>query len=35
MIESLVRSALTQRLIVVVIAAILFFFGLDAARKPD
>uniref|UniRef100_Q47JC6 Heavy metal efflux pump CzcA n=1 Tax=Dechloromonas aromatica (strain RCB) TaxID=159087 RepID=Q47JC6_DECAR len=33
MIESLVRSALKQRLIVAVIAAVLFFFGLDAARK--
>jgi cobalt-zinc-cadmium resistance protein CzcA len=32
-IESLVRGALKQRLIVAVIAAILFFFGLDAARK--
>ncbi|MBS1130245.1 MAG: Heavy metal efflux pump CzcA [Proteobacteria bacterium] len=33
MIESLVRSALKQRLIVAVIATVLFFFGLDAARK--
>ena len=33
MIESLVRGALSQRLIVAVVAAILFFFGLDAARK--
>ena len=33
MIESLVRAALTQRLIVAVIATVLFFFGLDAARK--
>ena len=33
MIESLVRGALKQHLIVAVIAAILFFFGLDAARK--
>jgi cobalt-zinc-cadmium resistance protein CzcA len=32
-IESLVRSALKQRLIVAVVAAVLFFFGLDAARK--
>jgi len=32
-IESLVREALKQRLIVAVIAAVLFFFGLDAARK--
>jgi len=32
-IESLVRSALKQRLIVAVIATVLFFFGLDAARK--
>lgn len=33
MIESLVRSALAQRLIVAVIAAICLAFGLDAARK--
>ncbi|HSN64783.1 MAG TPA: efflux RND transporter permease subunit [Azonexus sp.] len=33
MIESLVRGALKQRLIVAVVAVILFFFGLDAARK--
>lgn len=33
MIESLVREALKQRLVVAVIAAVLFFFGLDAARK--
>jgi cobalt-zinc-cadmium resistance protein CzcA len=33
MIESLVRAALQQRLIVVVVAAILLVFGLDAARK--
>lgn len=33
MIESLVRSALKQRLVVAVIAAVLLFFGLDAARK--
>ncbi|HLO63234.1 MAG TPA: efflux RND transporter permease subunit, partial [Azonexus sp.] len=32
-IESLVRSALKQRLIVAVIATVLLFFGLDAARK--
>jgi len=32
-IESLVREALKQRLIVAVVAVILFFFGLDAARK--
>jgi len=32
-IESLVRAALKQRLIVAVIAFILLFFGLDAARK--
>jgi len=32
-IESLVRSALKQRLIVAVIAAVLLFFGMDAARK--
>jgi len=31
--EGLIRSALKQRLIVVVIAVILLFFGLDAARK--
>ena len=33
MIESLIRSALKQRLIVAVVAAILMLFGLDAARK--
>ena len=33
MIESLVRAALKQRLIVAVIAAVLFFFGLNAAQK--
>ncbi|MGB8251151.1 MAG: CusA/CzcA family heavy metal efflux RND transporter, partial [Azonexus sp.] len=33
MIESLVRGALKQRLIVAVVAVVLFFFGLDAARK--
>ena len=33
MIESLVRGALKQRLVVAVIATVLFFFGLDAARK--
>ncbi|WP_428825962.1 efflux RND transporter permease subunit [Azonexus sp. IMCC34842] len=33
MIESLVRAALKQRLIVVVIAIVLFVFGMDAARK--
>ncbi|MBL8487673.1 MAG: efflux RND transporter permease subunit [Rhodocyclaceae bacterium] len=33
MIESLVRTALQQRLVVVVIAAILLVFGLNAARK--
>ncbi len=33
MIESLVRGALSQRLVVAVIAAVLFFFGLDAAHK--
>jgi cobalt-zinc-cadmium resistance protein CzcA len=32
-IESLVRAALKQRLIVAVMAVILLFFGLDAARK--
>ena len=33
MIESLVRGALAQRLVVAVIATIMLFFGLDAARK--
>ncbi len=33
MIESLVRGALKQRLVVAVIAAVLFFFGLNAAQK--
>lgn len=33
MIESLIRAALKQRLIVAVIAAVLFFFGLNAAQK--
>ena len=33
MIESLVRGALAQRLVVAVIATVLLFFGLDAARK--
>ena len=33
MIESLVREALKQRLVVSVVAAILFFFGLNAAQK--
>ena len=33
MIEFLVRAALKQRLIVAVVAAVLFMFGLDAARK--
>ena len=33
MIESLIRAALKQRLIVAVIAAVLLVFGLDAARK--
>lgn len=33
MIESLIRTALKQRLIVAVLAAVLFLFGLDAARK--
>jgi cobalt-zinc-cadmium resistance protein CzcA len=32
-IESLIRGALAQRLVVAVVAAILFAFGLDAARK--
>ena len=33
MIESLVRSALQQRLVIAVVAAVLFFFGLNAAQK--
>ena len=33
MIESLVRQALAQRLIVVVVSLILLAFGLNAARK--
>ena len=33
MIDSMVRAALTQRLIVAVLAVILFAFGLNAARK--
>ena len=33
MIENLVRACLRQRLLVAVIAVVLFFFGLDAARK--
>ena len=33
MIENLVRACLRQRLLLAVIAAMLFFFGLDAARK--
>lgn len=33
MIESLIRAALKQRLIVVVLAAVLLFFGISAARK--
>lgn len=33
MIESLIRAALKQRLIVAVIATVLLFFGMDAARK--
>lgn len=33
MIESLIRGSLKQRLIVAVVAVILFFFGIDAARK--
>ena len=33
MIDSLIRAALTQRLIVLVLAAILLVFGLNAARK--
>ena len=33
MIESLIRGALKQRLIVAVVAVVMLFFGLDAARK--
>ena len=33
MIESLVRAALKQRLVVAVVAAVLFFFGLNAAQQ--
>ena len=33
MIDALIRGALKQRLVVAVIAAVLLFFGLDAARK--
>lgn len=33
MIESLIRAALKQRLIVAVVAVVLLFFGLDAARR--
>ena len=33
MLASMVRAALKQRLVVVVVAVILLFFGLDAARK--
>ncbi|MBL0157531.1 MAG: efflux RND transporter permease subunit [Bryobacterales bacterium] len=33
MLNALVRAALKQRLVIAVLAAILFFFGLDAARK--
>ena len=33
MIEAIVRAALTQRLIVVVLAVLLLAFGLNAARK--
>ena len=33
MIENLVRACLKQRLLLAVIAVVLFFFGLDAARK--
>ncbi len=33
MIESLIRAALKQRLIVAVVAVVLLFFGVDAARK--
>ncbi|HZX32237.1 MAG TPA: CusA/CzcA family heavy metal efflux RND transporter [Rhodocyclaceae bacterium] len=33
MIESLIRTALKQRLVVAVIAAVLLVFGIDAARK--
>lgn len=33
MIDALVRGALKQRLVVAVVAAVLLFFGVDAARK--
>ena len=33
MIDSLIRAALTQRLIVLVVAVILLVFGINAARK--
>src|SRR5690349_12339723 len=33
MVESLIRQALAQRLVVVVVAVMLLAFGLDAARK--
>ncbi|MCE1182908.1 MAG: efflux RND transporter permease subunit [Rhodocyclales bacterium] len=33
MIESLIRAALKQRLVLAVVAVVLLFFGLDAARK--
>ncbi|MGI4889626.1 MAG: efflux RND transporter permease subunit, partial [Janthinobacterium lividum] len=33
MIDALIRGALKQRLVVAVLAAVLLFFGLDAARK--
>ncbi|CAJ0876925.1 Cobalt-zinc-cadmium resistance protein CzcA [Ralstonia mannitolilytica] len=33
MIDALIRGALKQRLVVAVVAAVLLFFGLDAARK--
>lgn len=33
MIDALIRGALKQRLVVAVIAAVLLFFGFDAARK--
>lgn len=33
MIDALIRGALKQRLVVAVVAAVLLFFGIDAARK--
>lgn len=33
MIDALIRGALKQRLVVAVVAAVLLFFGIDAARS--